>query len=453
MRGRIVVAALALVAAMVAAAAPVAHAASGAELTEASGAAFPAKTFVLTLPDRRDLRPNDVSVSENGQDVEGLRIVPGDAAGTKTFGTVLVIDTSQSMRGAPIAAAMAAARRFAEQRPAQQRLGVVFFNREATVALRPTTDAARIAAVLASPPQLAKGTRIYDSTALAMRVLRDAKVSAGSVVLLSDGADVGSNLKPGAVADAARHAKTRIFSVGLRSRSYDGSTLRDLATSAGGRYAEADEHQLAQLFSGLGRRFGREYLITYRSLAPLSTHVQVQARVAGVSGAALVTYTSPAFRAVTDAKGASRSAFMGSNASLALAAGLVALLIGLAAFLVLRSGRRTVHARIADFTRRRLVGPCCGRRRRVWRRPGHLDAPASGYAVASLGRVRRGCRRGRPVAVAGTHRALDRRRHGTRRPRRDRARQPDPRGACSGRAGDRPRGCVGRRVPRAPRVR
>ena len=41
MRGRIVVAALALVAAMVAAAAPVAHAASGAELTEASGASLP----------------------------------------------------------------------------------------------------------------------------------------------------------------------------------------------------------------------------------------------------------------------------------------------------------------------------------------------------------------------------------------------------------------------------
>ena len=117
MRGRLVVAALALVAAMVAAAAPVAHAASGAQLTEASGATFPAKTFVLTLPDRRDLRPNDVSLSENGQDVEGLRIVPGDAAGAKTFGTVLVIDTSESMRGAPIAAAMAAARGFAATAP------------------------------------------------------------------------------------------------------------------------------------------------------------------------------------------------------------------------------------------------------------------------------------------------------------------------------------------------
>jgi tight adherence protein B len=332
------------------AAAPAAHAASGSELTEASGAAFPAKTFVLTLPERRDLRPSDVSVRENGADVEGLRIVPGDAAGAKTFGTMLVIDTSQSMRGAPIEAAMAAARRFAERRPVQQRLGVVFFNRRATVALRPTTDARSIAAVLASPPPLAKGTRIYDSAALALRVLRDAKVSAGSVVLLSDGADVGSELKPAAVADAARHAKTRIFSVGLRSRSYDGSTLRDLAASAGGRYAEADEHQLALLFAGLGRRFGREYLITYRSLTSLSTQVRVQARVAGVPGAALVIYTSPSLPVVGDATGTSRSGFIGSNTSLVLAAALAALLVGLSAFLVVRSGRRTVHARIAEFT-------------------------------------------------------------------------------------------------------
>jgi tight adherence protein B len=263
---------------------------------------------------------------------------------------MLVIDTSQSMRGAPMEAAMAAARRFAERRPAQQRLGVVFFNRQATVALPPTTDAARIAAVLASPPTLAKGTRIYDATALAMRVLHAAKVSAGSVVLLSDGADVGSDLKPAAVVDAARHAKTRIFSVGLRSRSYDGSTLHDLAASAGGRYAEADERQLAPLFSGLGRRFGREYLITYRSLAPLSTHVDVRARVAGVPGTAVATYTSPRLRAVDESTGAPGSALTGSNASLALAAALAAVLIGFAAFLVVRSGRRTVHARIAEFT-------------------------------------------------------------------------------------------------------
>ena len=331
-------------------AAPAAQATRAAELAEASGANFPTRTFVLTLPARRDLRPSEVSVRENGGAVEGLRIVPGDAAGAKTFATMLVIDTSQSMRGAPIKAAMAAARQFAAGRPPQQRLGVIFFNRTAARALAPTTDPAKIGRVLASPPPLSKGTRLYDATTLALRVLADTNASARSVVLLSDGADVASSLPPRAVADAARHTKTRVFGVGLRSRSYDGSSLRELAGSTGGRYAESDQHQLAQLFAALGRRFGREYLVSYRSLAPLSTHVDVRVRVAGIPGAASAAYTSPAFRASEPAKVPSRAPFIGSDASLGLATALVALLCGIAAFLVIRPSRRTVPTRVAQFT-------------------------------------------------------------------------------------------------------
>jgi tight adherence protein B len=330
---------------------PAASAASSPELTEAGGAAFPAKSFVLTLPERRALRPGDVEVRENGHEVEGLRVVPGDAAGAKTFGTMLVIDTSQSMRGRPLAAAMGAARRFAAQRPAQQRLGVIFFNREATVALRPTTDAARIAAALAAPPPLGKGTRIYDAAALAVRTLGEARVSAGSLLVLSDGADVGSDLSPRAFADAARLSKTRVFTVGLRSRSYDGSTLRSLAASTRGRYAEADVRRLSGLFAGLGRRFGREYLIDYRSLSALSSRVEVSARVAGVPGTATLSYTSPAFAVRGDEPArAPRDGFVGSAASLALAAGLAALLLGLVVFLIARPARRTVSMRVGAFT-------------------------------------------------------------------------------------------------------
>jgi tight adherence protein B len=349
MSRRALMAVPALVAAL-AAAAPAAHAASAGELSEARGAAFPAKTFVLTLPERRALQPADLSVRENGEGVDGLRIVPGDAAGAKTFGAMLVIDASRSMRGAPIDAAMAAARQFAARRPAQQRLGVVFFNRAATVALQPTADARKIAAALASPPPLGKGTRIYDAAALAVRALGHAGVSAGSLVVLSDGADVGSHLTPAAVANAARHAKTRVFTIGLRSRSYDGSTLRTLAASAGGRYAEADERQLLPLFAALGRRFGREYLISYRSLSALSTRVEVSVRVAGIPGTASISYTSPPIGVVDESKGESRPGFVGSSGSLALAAALAAVLVGIVAFFVIRPGRRTVPTRIADFT-------------------------------------------------------------------------------------------------------
>jgi tight adherence protein B len=350
MNGRRLIAALGSFAAILVAT-PAAGAAPAVQLTEASGAKFPAKAFVLTLPERRDLQPGDITVHENGKDVKSLQVVPADAAGARTFAAMLVIDTSQSMRGAPIHAAMAAARQFAARRPAQQRLGVVFFNRNPTLALAPTTDSAKISRVLASPPALAKGTRIYDATALATRVLADTKATARAVLVLSDGADAGSSVAPAAVADAARKTKTRVFSVGLRSRSYDGLTLRELARSTDGRYAEADERQLANLFAGLGRRFGREYLVRYQSLAPLATQVDVRAGVAGVAGTAVAAYISPPFQPVEHGNGASRPAgFSGSDAGLWLAGALAALLLGTAAFVVVRSSRRTVRTRIADFT-------------------------------------------------------------------------------------------------------
>jgi tight adherence protein B len=393
MNARLLFLGLMLFAALVASA-PTAHAAPSAELTEVRGAAFPAKAFVLTLPERRELQAGDLTVRENGADVEGLRVVPGDAAGAKTFGAMLVIDASRSMGGAPIEAAMAAARQFAAQRPARQRLGVVFFNRQATLALAPTTDAAKIADVLAAPPPLAKGTRIYDAAAVAMRALARARVSAGSLVVLSDGADVGSTLSPRAFAAAARASKTRVFTVGLRSRSYDGSTLQSLATSAGGRYAEADKRQLAALFAGLGRRFGREYLITYRSLAALSSHVEVGVRVAGMPGTASTTYTAPALGTAFDRpeKAAPRQGFIGSSGSLVLAAALAALLVGIAAFVVVRPRRRTVSTRVAQFTDEGSVAvapdgagdpPASARRRAPSRR---WEAFAESVDIAGLSR-------------------------------------------------------------------
>jgi tight adherence protein B len=264
---------------------------------------------------------------------------------------VLAIDTSQSMQDAPIRAAMAAAREFAARRPAQEQLGVVFFNSRITLALPPTTDAGKISNVLSTTPPVAYGTRIYDATALATRILAQARASVRSVLLLSDGTDVGSKLAPGAVVNAARLTNTRIFSVGLRDRSYDGLTLRSLAAATGGRYTAADAGQLTPLFAALGGRFAREYLLSYESPTPLSTRVNVSVRVAGLAGAASTSYTSPAFRASPGpANRNARPTFLGSEAGLALAAVLAALLLGFGTFLVLRAGRRTAQARIADFT-------------------------------------------------------------------------------------------------------
>lgn len=226
-----------------------------------------------------------------------------------------------------------------------------FFNSQVRLVLPPTTDAGEIAKVLSTPPALAVGTRIYDAMALATHVLADSGASARSVLLLSDGADLGSKIAPSTAVDAARVTNTRIFTVGLRDSSYDGLTLQSLASGTGGRYAEAAAGQLASLFAALGERFGRDYLVSYQSLAPLSTHVDVRIQVAGVAGSASASYTSPPFvPAAPPAKGSPRPTFLNSKLGLALAVVLASLLFGCGVFVVVRAGRRTTQARIADFT-------------------------------------------------------------------------------------------------------
>jgi tight adherence protein B len=173
-------------------------------------------------------------------------------------------------------------------------------------------------------------------------------VSVGSIVVLSDGADVGSTLSASAVADAARRVHTRVFTVGLRSRRFNGSALRALAAQSGGRYAEAAPGQLASLFAALGRRFGNEYLVTYRSTAALGSHVRVVADVAGLPGAARASYLAPPLPS-TKAPPAQKSGFWHSATALVVAALLAAVLLGFAIFLLVKPTKRSVQTRISQF--------------------------------------------------------------------------------------------------------
>ena len=148
---------------------------------------------------------------------------------------------------------------------------------------------------------------------------------------------------------AARQTQTRVFGFGVRSRSYHGSTLKHLARMTGGPYADAGRRGLTQLLAALNRRLGREYLLSYRSLAPASTQIGVRVQVAGIPRVATAAYPSPARPAIEHPRGPSAAAGT-SSADLWFAVALAALLCGAAVFLLVRSGRRTMIARIAGFT-------------------------------------------------------------------------------------------------------
>jgi len=266
----------------------------GPQLVESGLANFPERGFVLATDQKRALPPGAVSVTENGVQVDKPTISPAGSLGGQGIGTVLLIDASNSMRGAAISDAMKAARSFAARNPSQP-LAVVTFNDEVATVLPFTVDKESIDAVLGRLPDLAEGTHIYDGTAAAVQVIRDAKLGAGRIVLLSDGADVGSVTTAEQARDAAAEAGVRVYAVGLRSSAFDPVPLQQLAEATGGGYAQASSSQkLAGIYDELGYKLSNEYLITYRSFLGPGEDVKVVVKVDGIAQPLTATYTTPA---------------------------------------------------------------------------------------------------------------------------------------------------------------
>jgi tight adherence protein B len=298
---------------------------------------FPQRAYRLTVAQRRGLLPESIKITENGDPVTKLSLASADGSRGGEFGAILVIDESASMHGAAIRSAIGAARELARQRSGAQQLGIVVFNQTPTVLLAPTADQQAIDAALGQVPRLAPQTHIFDAVGTALDLLSKAHITAGSIVVLSDGSDTGSRLAPSAVAARARKSNVAIYTVGLRSRAFDSGELKGLAASGRGRYTPAASiSDLRRIFRELGAQLARDYLVTYRSFAEPGSDVTVAARVDGVAGIATSTYTVPGGASFVQI----RHSFWTSGIGVALTALLSALLIALAlGILLVRSGR------------------------------------------------------------------------------------------------------------------
>jgi tight adherence protein B len=326
----------------------------GAELTQAGGARFPDRSFALTLPAGASLDPSQIRVRENGGPVSRLSVVPGKATGASGFGVVLLIDATETMRGGAVKGAMSAARAFAAHRNPQQPLGVITFNATANTLLPLTTDQSVIDSTLAgSPPLAARGTHINDAVVAALRLLKQAGVAAGSVLVLSDGADTGSLASADEVAALARPAGVRIFTVALRSRSFDPSVLKSLAAGAHGHYSEtASAGDLAPIYDKLGSQLANQYLIRYRSLAGPDQAVRVDVELARLRLSASAEYVTPALASSPRSAAARKQAgFWGSAIAMIAISFTCALLLGLAVVVLLAARPRGggLRKRIEEF--------------------------------------------------------------------------------------------------------
>ena len=319
-------------------------------LTEAGGAVFPQRTYVLSLPAGQRLDRSQVKVNESGQRVVGLSIAPAGAATGVRSGVVLAIDASRSMRGAPTEGALAAGRAFAGRRNVNQRIALLTFNETSKVALSFTTSQTSIERALSRQPTLRFKTRLYDAVAQAIGLVRLAGIEAGSVIVLSDGADTDSTVTLDQVIDAAKKAHVRVFTVGLRSKTFHPQPLQQLASATGGSFSRADSPgALETIYDQLGLQLAQEYILTYNSIAKPGRRVALSVAVGGV-GTTTAAYVSPTIAPPNAVfRRSSSDSFWQSPLTMVLVALLVAALLAFAVFVPFRRHASTVRTRISDY--------------------------------------------------------------------------------------------------------
>lgn len=309
------------------------RAAQGLSISPAGQAAFPERAFALEVPEGIPLELGDLSVRENGDPVQDIRTISASEAAEGEFASVLVIDASNSMAGRPIKDAMEAAKAFADQRALEQQLAILTFNNEVSTLVDFTTDDAAIAAALAETPRVGKRSRVFDATNEAIEMLEEADIEAGSVVILSDGADNGSSATAVSVAAHASSSGVRTFVIGYESSSFDRARIEPLAVA--GEYTDADGAGLSEVFDEFGARFASEYLVRYSSAAKPGEVVTVEVTIAGVPGVARATYTVPRGE-VAQLVSESGGGFWGATGTMLVIAALMALLIVFALIVLVR---------------------------------------------------------------------------------------------------------------------
>jgi tight adherence protein B len=310
---------------------------------------FPERGYVLSVPETVDLDAGNVEVRENGLRVAGLRVDPLASSGLR-FGVVLALDASESMTGGPAAAALDAARAFVSRRTDTEEVGIVGFNSQVSVLLGLTRDGRAMRDALTAQPTLAYGTRINDALLRSLALLRGARIASGSIVLLSDGADLGSRSSLDEAVAAAKKQRVRIFTVGLRSGAFEAAPLQEISDRTGGSYAEArSAAELEAVYEALGDQLAGEYILRYRSAARPMSQVEVGVEVANV-GRATAGYAAPTPSLLAPYHRPALSRFLLSSSSPLLISLFLGLLACSLVLLFARRPRTTVVSRVRTFS-------------------------------------------------------------------------------------------------------
>jgi tight adherence protein B len=231
--------------------------------------AFPSVAVTISVPEGQSV--DSLHVTENGRPVRVLTTRTLAQAGKK-LDVVLAVDTSDSVAGAPLAAAVEAAQAFLNAVPPDVGIGLLTFSDKPRVLVPVTTDRGVVSSAIASLTSTQHGTVLYDAVGAASRMFQPG--AEHNIILLTDGADVGSGSNEASAVRAAKGQAATIFTVGLGD-SADVTVLQSLARETGGSFAPASPSNVEGIYRTLAGALSNQYVVVYQSRAVGGSEVTI----------------------------------------------------------------------------------------------------------------------------------------------------------------------------------
>jgi tight adherence protein B len=226
------------------------------------------------------------TLRENGGAVAGLRT--SNLGASKSI--FLLVDRSRSMEGQAMIDAIAGARAFVAGKPASDRLAVGTFGSEA-VALTgfstSTIDADSALGALSIDP--IRGTELYDAVVLGANALTAEQNPSRVLIVLTDGADSGSDAVLADAIVAAQDAGVNVYAIAITASGFSPGPIKELARETGGSYyGTASTEALTQVYSAIGEELRRTWLMEYATRARPGETLALEVTAAGESAIAEV---------------------------------------------------------------------------------------------------------------------------------------------------------------------
>jgi VWFA-related protein len=242
-------------------------------ITSIADEAYPNARAIVGIEDTQDgggaaLDASNFTVTVDGQPAT---IVSADLAGEEDepLDTLILMDTSGTTQGAPLAAAKSAAKAFLLELSPADRVAVMSFSDEVHL-LQDYTDDRALATAAIDALTSGGNTALYQATTVAALKAAQAPARRKAVILLSDAAGEYGNksvaTREEAVA-AATNAAVPFFNIAQGSGE-DLAYFQTIAEATQGKLLQAaDPGELEALYVSIGRLLRSQYVVTFDASA------------------------------------------------------------------------------------------------------------------------------------------------------------------------------------------